>query len=626
MDGRPFRPTQVDPQRMSSYDINRKSPSDFSGLLRRIGLRAEWSAILTGCLLIVVFLALIRPLTDLAKIMMSREYYQHLPIVLLAAFALAIQRFRAQPVSPVFETSYRVAMQAAIAGFLTCCVYVLPSHWAAAPAAIFTLCAAVNFYGGREAATRMAGPVILAASCIPLPFQLDSRLVLDMQRLATWFASIWLDFFGVLHLTTGVAIQTLTRNYLVEDACSGISSTFAAITIGIGYGIFVNYRLPRLVLVVVQMIFWVVLTNAIRVFLVVYFGYAYDIDLTSSATHIALGVMTFAIGIMLAISSDHLLNYIFAVNTVNSAAVTEGNRYRMAFLDHPIHSRSVVLGGALFSLGVLAMTFAYSRYSTSGVLASTTTLELLNEKSLIDNRALDQSLLPSHIEGWSMIGFEVKEQTENTAFGGLRSLIWRYSNGGRQVAVSIDGPYADWHPLELCYQAIGWNLSSRAHFSVPHFNSGPVLDDLRLRRPPFDHAHVSFVCLGPKGQFVPPTPILDGIRDSLFTRLGWGIQDRPNLGGGVIQVQILDVTPMELEETQREENRQLLGAVVHHVLQHCKIIPPSGKLDVAWKKTPTEAHWVDFAKSESDASRVANDSVVAMRSGRGGSWSVRDGQ
>ena len=93
------------------------------------------------------------------------------------------------------------------------------------------------------------------------------------------------------------------------------------------------------------------------------------------------------------------------------------------------------------------------------------------------------------------------------------------------------------------------------------------MEDLRLARQPVYLGHVSYVSLGPQGQFMPPEPIMEGFWTSLLWRVGWYIQDRPDPGGSVVQIQLLDISPLELSESQRSEDRQLLSAVVAHVLE-----------------------------------------------------------
>jgi exosortase len=153
----------------------------------------------------------------------------------------------------------------------TALVFAIPSRWMASLAAIFWLIAAFNFVGGRSLTHQLQGPLMLLCAAMPLPVNLDNAFVVWLQQLATRLSSLWLDLIGVLHLATGVAINTGTQEYIVEEACSGIHSIFAAIAVGVGYAVLRGYSITRLLITVAQLLLWVVVANAIRVFSMVYF-------------------------------------------------------------------------------------------------------------------------------------------------------------------------------------------------------------------------------------------------------------------------------------------------------------------------------------------------------------------
>ena len=87
---------------------------------------------------------------------------------------------------------------------------------------------------------------------------------------------------------------------------------------------------------------------------------------------------------------------------------------------------------------------------------------------------------------------------------------------------------------------------------------------VRLERPPFDYAHVLFVCLDPEMKSVDPPPYFGDAAVHLINRVRWAIGEKQSYSGGVVQVQVLDQTPVKLNQAQRDQNQNLLEAVMEH--------------------------------------------------------------
>ncbi len=62
--------------------------------------------------------------------------------------------------------------------------------------------------------------------------------------------------------------------------------------------------------------------------------------------------------------------------------------------------------------------------------------------------------LPSQVGNWQVVDFE--HRVRNDAFG-PESSMWTMRDGTKQLIVSIDGPYPEYHPLNVCYSGIGWS-------------------------------------------------------------------------------------------------------------------------------------------------------------------------
>ncbi len=73
---------------------------------------------------------------------------------------------------------------------------------------------------------------------IPLPFNLDERLIKDLQLTSSNSASAILDLAGVLHLQSGNVLEIRTGKLFVDRACSGVGSLYALAAITLALQVF----------------------------------------------------------------------------------------------------------------------------------------------------------------------------------------------------------------------------------------------------------------------------------------------------------------------------------------------------------------------------------------------------
>lgn len=523
---------------------------------------ANTAALGVAGVLLLLTLALILPLLKLGTWMATRDYYEHVPLMALFALGLGVYRYRQEPTPRVMIVSPRVLAWIILATGWTVGAYILPSRWMAAPAIVSTVIASTILWGGQELTWRLRGPLVVLVACIPLPVLLDSWFVVEMQQLATWLASLWLDMLGILHLSTGVEIRTPEYNFAVKDACSGIHSMFAAIAVGVGYGVLRDYRIRRILALVVQMVFWVVMANAIRVFVVVYAQSRYDLDLSTGWRHDALGMATFGLGVLLAASSDHFWHFLLpGKHTAGTVDRTADDEATAGWLDFPVGSQTaMIIAGTVLVLG-LGGVAVFSQFSRLSLHQAS--IPELAATSAIDFDAVTESFFPEELAGWKRTQFVVNENTQDSIFGGMKSFVWQYSNGSRAILLSLDGPYGDWHDLALCYSGVGWQVRERKPYAMDsrdHF----VAADLSLERPPLERAEVLFACIDPQGNCVPPPPHFGDAWVHLINRVRWGVGEKQDYGGGVIQLQLLDETPIQLSKGQIEDNQAVFQAAMQH--------------------------------------------------------------
>jgi len=100
---------------------------------------------------------------------------------------------------------------------------------------------------------------------IPLPAIIYNRIAFPLQFLASRFATTLLDLSGVPVLREGNIIHLPTISLEVADACSGMRSLMALITIGVVYAYLFENKTWRRILLVLGAIPIAVLTNGFRI-------------------------------------------------------------------------------------------------------------------------------------------------------------------------------------------------------------------------------------------------------------------------------------------------------------------------------------------------------------------------
>lgn len=548
-----------------SVTNQRMSPhltEDVEGQLGR-----TYRRIITG-LFILLGLALAFPLFSLGRWMFSKDYYQHWPLLVIGAGVLAFFRWRSVVQRLEQELTFRVLFWLCLSVVLTATVFVLPSRWMASLAAVATMVAATNYFGGRRLAALMLGPIMLLAAAVPLPVGFDNWFVVALQNLATRLASYWLEFAGLMHFTTGVSIQTADQSYFVKDACSGIHSVFAAIAVGVGYGVYRKYSVVRVIFLLTHLLFWVVVANAMRVFLTVYGQSRLGLDLSNPTYHELLGMVTFACGVLLAISTDNFLRYL-RPETDSEELTWEERLDRVPgrrLLDTPISTKFAV--GLVGFVGVCGLLSSVLFFSYDNPDKEPLTLQQLADLTYVDLVATNESLLSDPVSNWTAIAFRKDERDKDNPFGGMVSLVWQYRHvAGRSVLVSLDGPYESWHDLGICYRGIGWTIEDME--TVERSVSGEetmYACELTLKRDPIDTAQVLFACFDGTGDDIEPPKYFGNAFKGLVQRFGTGAVDQKEHPGGMIQVQVFDERPGPISEKDKEENRALFWEVVQQVL------------------------------------------------------------
>ena len=317
-----------------------------------------------------------------------------------------------------------------------------------------------------QSGLRKATPLLfLGLFAIPLPAKIDQWLIFNLQFLASQLASWILDGVGQTHFREGVVLQTETRGFLTEEACSGIRSLFSSLA-GIAiYGVTLRYPWWRQLFNLIQTVGWVVVGNAIRVAVVVYVAENYSDRIASGRPHEILGLVAFLFIFLIAVSTDRLFGA-FVRESEDTTAYGMETELPEAEEPSPLQVAPNYQGSiGLPGIGVVAIPFALVVFLVGARLAF---VQMTYNKGLATSSANrlqfpDKNDLPPYLGGWQMASFQHKNRGKDK-LQAEDSFIWTYKNKDLSASLSIDCPWEEWHDLSTCYAGLGWNVHSSHYF------------------------------------------------------------------------------------------------------------------------------------------------------------------
>lgn len=539
-------------------------------------IRTAWISTITVILLHSVVLA------GMGQWLWGREHYQFFPIVLLGSGALAWYRLQeaAWPTSPIL--SIRVILYASLSAIIFAVGALAGSNWLGTLSFVGLLWSAIWFFGGKGIAARLRGPVFLLLIAVPLPLNLDLALIIELQKIASTCASQLLDMRHVTHAISGVAIRTVDRDFMVEEACSGIHSLFSCVTVMIFWATCFRYGPLRFVLTVLQTIGWVLVGNILRVFLIIFAHARWDMDLETGTAHEVLGICTYLGALLMALSTDRLFQFIVpshihlfdktdVVGGYGSGYVQDSATSLFKKLNRILDRNRVASRHGLLALIVVgALYVPFCGIGLASALRAKPSTYTPGEFSASLDSFVSEDMLPKRVGQWSLTDVKRVDRPMDDLLG-ANSVIWTYQGNGMEAQFSMDGLYREWHDLSFCYSALGWNMSDVQNIAVNEDDKNTTR--LEMYRGTNENAISLFRCIDSNFDSVKPAPTRGSTVRNLLLRLKSGslISDSSNsYEPPVIQFQLMISTDRELLEYERNLLRSLFADLGDHALTRLK--------------------------------------------------------
>jgi exosortase len=550
------------------------------------GFRANWPA----CLTALAFLPLLAlHLNDV----WARPHYEFVPLLIPGAVLLIWQRVRNLGVLEPGDRVLALPMGVLVWALLAMAILFV-SSWLGAVAALLALLAGAFAMGGRPLARAITPAVVLLSLAIPPPFHLDYTLVGRLQAIVSRCAGLILDLFKIDHVMEGNVIDLGSRQLLVDQACSGINSLFTLGAFTLFYILWTRASWMRAAVLLFSAIFWVIAGNVLRVATIGVLAARFGIDATAGKKHTALGIIGFALMVLMVVCTDRLLAFArssyrlvrhHAWGTAREVARAswgdllfrwdevlerrDADRSKRGLRWRHRHARDGAgevegspdatetdtmgsrrrSGPTLFPdvrrtwLGTMAGGLAFAL-----LLIPQTRLPALDWSAILADRdvearafaALDESAMPEKVAEMRRIGFRAETRDHDLTWG-ENSRTWSYGAPLGSVMVSLDYPFVGWHDLTDCYLGRGYQVVSRRVVATGESGQALLVD---LSRRDGRFARLLFGLFDREGKPLRP-PDDRGFFDALTTRVSsWRLTDAPAIESSrpTHQVQVIQMS------------------------------------------------------------------------------------
>jgi exosortase A len=147
---------------------------------------------------------------------------------------------------------------------------------------------------GNRVAYKIMFPLVFILFCIPI----GEELVPALQEVTADLSMVMLNWSGIPVYRSGLYIEIPQGQFLVAEACSGISFFIASIVIGSLYAYLNMQSAKRRIFFMSIAIIFPIIANAIRVFGIIMTGYLTDMEYAVGADHLIYGWVFFSLVIV----------------------------------------------------------------------------------------------------------------------------------------------------------------------------------------------------------------------------------------------------------------------------------------------------------------------------------------
>lgn len=173
---------------------------------------------------------------------------------------------------------------------------------------IATIWSIVLFFYGLPMLKALIFPLSLLFLMIPIPAQLYSMATVPLQLFVSKLGTAIAAIFNIPILREGNVLHLPEHTLAVVQACSGLRSLMALITLSVIFGYMTLRKKSLRTILVLSAIPAAVLVNVVRIVLMIIAYYYFDIDLAHGSIHTAFGTVIFVFAIMIVFLGKRILS------------------------------------------------------------------------------------------------------------------------------------------------------------------------------------------------------------------------------------------------------------------------------------------------------------------------------
>ncbi|MFB1033870.1 MAG: exosortase A, partial [Sinobacterium sp.] len=156
---------------------------------------------------------------------------------------------------------------------------------------------------GNQQAYKILFPLVFILFCIPI----GEEFIPALQEVTADLSMIMLNWSGIPVYRSGLYIEIPQGQFLVAEACSGISFFIASVVIGSLYAYLNMQSAKRRIIFMCITIIFPIIANAIRVFGIIMTGYLSDMEYAVGADHLIYGWVFFSLVIVCLLGIGELI-------------------------------------------------------------------------------------------------------------------------------------------------------------------------------------------------------------------------------------------------------------------------------------------------------------------------------
>jgi len=249
----------------------------------------------------LLVLAYLPVLWDLARDWWNEAEHSHGFLVFAFSSAL-IWRRRESLTSPVQASLWWGISLLVLAGAMRVFGQLAMEFYTLRVSFVVALCGAFFLQGGGSWFRTVRFPLLFSLFMIPLPAMLFHAVAFPLQRISAVWAARTLDLLGIPVLLEGNILHLAHGSFGVTEACSGIRSLIALLTLATAWGVLTLSGSTARVSMALMALPATVLANTSRVVLTGIVGLSAGMHYTQGLYHTVGGLLVFglAVGILAA--------------------------------------------------------------------------------------------------------------------------------------------------------------------------------------------------------------------------------------------------------------------------------------------------------------------------------------